>query len=583
MITRVFANQPSFKPVEFTPGMNIIWADRTKDSTKKDSRNGLGKSTLIEIIHFCLGAKVEKGKGLMFDQLKDWVFSVELSIQEKNFIVSRSVANPGKVMIKGSEGKAIDWLISSMEISSQLNFLTKEWNATLGSLFFGLPVLPESDRYSPSFRSLISFIIRKGKDSYSTPFEHHRKLLEWDKQINNAYLLGLSWENAAELQGLKDRKKGIQDLKKAAKAGIIKNFIGSLGDLEAQKVRLKAEAETEALNLRSFKVHPQYEKIQFEANELTAGIHEAMNSSMSSKQILELYENSLNSEQSPQDQEIASLYKEVGITLPDLTFRSLEEVTEFHNKIVENRKQFLSYEISALKTTIASIEEVIAKKTEQRSSLLEILNTHGALQEYTLLEKRHMETISRLNAVSSMIDNLKAFQEGLSKIKIEQEQVFQKARRDLDERDVIREKAITLFNAFSEKLYNAPGKLVIDFAEKGFTFDIDIERSGSSGINNMKIFCYDLMLASLWAAKQTTPRLLVHDSIIFDGVDERQRALALEIAAKEAETRGFQYICTLNSDYIPWGEFTEGFDVKKYIRLRLTDEKMEGCLLGVRF
>ncbi|HAJ79115.1 MAG TPA: DUF2326 domain-containing protein [Fibrobacteres bacterium] len=580
MITRVFANQPSFKPVEFTPGMNIIWADRTKDSTKKDSRNGLGKSTLIEIIHFCLGAKVEKHKGLMVDQLKDWVFSVELSIQNKNIIVSRSVDDPGKVTVKGDFS---DWPVQPKEKNGEIVFLVKDWNAILGVLLFGLPVVTDTKGYKPSFRSLISYLIRKGKDSFSIPFEHHRKMFEWDKQINNAYLLGLSWENAAELQKLKDQKKGIQNLKKAAKAGVIKNFIGTLGDLEAQKVRLKAEAEIEASNLKTFKVHPQYNKIQSEANELTAEIHEAVNSSMSSNQILELYENSLNSEQSPPDEEVASLYKEVGITLPDLTFRHLQEVTEFHLNIIENRKQYLSSEIAVLKTTIASIEETIAKKTEKRSSLLEILNTHGALQEYTLLEKRHMQTISQLNAVSSMIDNLKAFQEGLSKIKIEQEQLFQKARRDLDERDIIREKAITLFNSFSEKLYNAPGKLVIDFAEKGFTFDIDIERSGSSGIGNMKIFCYDIMLASLWVEKQTTPRLLVHDSIIFDGVDERQRALALEIASKEAETRGFQYICTLNSDYIPWGEFTEGFDIKKFIRLRLTDEKTEGCLLGVRF
>jgi uncharacterized protein YydD (DUF2326 family) len=56
MINTISANQPSFKTVEFTPGFNVIIADRTESSGVKDSRNGLGKSTLIEIIHFCLGA-----------------------------------------------------------------------------------------------------------------------------------------------------------------------------------------------------------------------------------------------------------------------------------------------------------------------------------------------------------------------------------------------------------------------------------------------------------------------------------------------------------------------------------------------
>jgi len=52
MIRSITANKESFKTITFEKGMNIILADRTKESTKKDSTNGFGKSTLIEIIHF---------------------------------------------------------------------------------------------------------------------------------------------------------------------------------------------------------------------------------------------------------------------------------------------------------------------------------------------------------------------------------------------------------------------------------------------------------------------------------------------------------------------------------------------------
>ncbi|MBF0164749.1 MAG: DUF2326 domain-containing protein, partial [Magnetococcales bacterium] len=70
---------------------------------------------------------------------------------------------------------------------------------------------------------------------------------------------------------------------------------------------------------------------------------------------------------------------------------------------------------------------------------------------------------------------------------------------------------------------------------------------------------------------------------IFDGVDERQRARALELAAQESEVHGFQYICTLNSDMTPENEFSPNFDLSPFIRLRLTDEDVKGSLLGVRF
>jgi uncharacterized protein YydD (DUF2326 family) len=99
----------------------------------------------------------------------------------------------------------------------------------------------------------------------------------------------------------------------------------------------------------------------------------------------------------------------------------------------------------------------------------------------------------------------------------------------------------------------------------------------------MKVFCYDLMLAQLWSEKPHSPGFLVHDSIIFDGVDERQRALALELADKETKKRGFQYICMLNSDMIPTNDFSPGFHFNDFVRLRLTDATEDGGLLGIRF
>ena len=58
MIIAVRSNMPSFNEIELKPGFNVVLADRTKESTKRDSRNGLGKTTLVEIIHFCLGPNI---------------------------------------------------------------------------------------------------------------------------------------------------------------------------------------------------------------------------------------------------------------------------------------------------------------------------------------------------------------------------------------------------------------------------------------------------------------------------------------------------------------------------------------------
>ena len=139
------------------------------------------------------------------------------------------------------------------------------------------------------------------------------------------------------------------------------------------------------------------------------------------------------------------------------------------------------------------------------------------------------------------------------------------------------------FNSYSKALYSVPGTLSIDVSKTGYKFNVNIERSGSHGIGNMKIFCYDLMIAKLWAKKARSQIFLVHDSIIFADVDERQKALALQLAEEESKKEGFQYICTMNSDTVPRSDFNKNFDFDKYVRKTFTDAREDGGLLGIRF
>jgi uncharacterized protein YydD (DUF2326 family) len=46
---------------------------------------------------------------------------------------------------------------------------------------------------------------------------------------------------------------------------------------------------------------------------------------------------------------------------------------------------------------------------------------------------------------------------------------------------------------------------------------------------------------------------------------------------------GFQFICTLNSDTVPWMELSPEFDLSSFVRLTLTDATEAGGLVGFRF
>lgn len=274
--------------------------------------------------------------------LKGWEFTLEIETGGKAFSVTRCVDAPNSFFIQGDTA---DWPVKPKKKKGEFAFGLRDWNSLLGYLFYNLPT-EEDAKYQPSFRSLVSYSIRRGKDAFTTPFEHHRKQVEWDKQVNNAFLLGLAWADASEFQLLKDRKKGLESLKKAAKTGVVKGFVGSLGDLEARRVRLQKKADAEAANLASFKVHPQYEEIRVQANQLTEEIHEVSNKNAMDQRMLFLYEKALTEENVPVPNAIEKLYADAGISLPGVTLRRIEEVQTFHHDIIENRRGFLAAEVS---------------------------------------------------------------------------------------------------------------------------------------------------------------------------------------------------------------------------------------------
>ena len=610
MIVAVRANQPSFTEVRFGPGFNVVMADRTKESRERDSRNGLGKTTLIEIIHFCLGSNLRKGQGLRSSNLSGWSFTLDLYVDGRELSVTRSVDRPSRIWLEGDvkshlmsePRRGVPMSVTRGNVSRSLvehvmtpgldlestgeprrGVSASDWVLMLGEWLFGLTVEDEKIKYRPTFRSLFSYLARREREGFISPFSHHLREGPWARQVNNAFLLGLAWEHASQFQELKNEERTLNSLRTAAREGLLKGMVGTLGVLEAERARLALEWNRQEKSLKDFRVHPEYSEIEREANELTSSIQELTNANYTDARRLRLYQDSLEEEDGPDAEDVVSIYNEAGIIMPNLVERKLSEVEQFHRQLLTNRRDYLQSEIQRIEHVRIRRTNTIQEYSDRRAELLEILRAYGALEEYTRLQGLLVGTWSELKDVETRIANLKRFEEGKSEVRVRRERLLQAARREFEERRQARQLAINLFNSNSQALYEAPGNLVVEIDDTGFKFDVEIMRAGSQGIENMQIFCYDLVLVQLWTTKRPGCGILIHDSTIFDGVDERQRAKALELAAEEAEARGFQYVCALNSDMVPTSDFSRGFDLDQFVRLRLTDESESGGLLGIRY
>lgn len=582
MIHSLSANKSSFHRVEFTAGLNVILADRSDTSTTKDTRNGLGKSTLIEILDFCLGGRASKGKGLIIDPLKSWEFTMEVTLAQRKVKVTRSVDEHNRVVISGDttgwpEQPDVD------DETGQRVFKIERWRTLLGLVLFGLPRSTDSLPYKPSYRSLVSYFVRRRLDAYMSPFSHYRQQKTWDIQLHTAYLLGMNWEYAARWQGLKDQEEGVKAIEKAIKTGALEATVGSVGELETQRIQLEQQKNASQSALESFKVHPQYESIQSDADRLTAEIHALTNKNIEDRRRLTRYETSIAEEKPPASLSLEKLYKEAGLVLPNAVVKSLGDARSFHAAVVTNRKEFLDSEMKRLRESIARRETDIADLTNQRAEVMEILKTHGALQEMTKLQERYVTLQGNLDRVETRLHEMKELKETKRKVKAEKSELVKTAEQDHEQRRDVWSTAVRLFNEHSQSLYKTPGKLVIDVADTGYKYSVDIERSGSEGIDKMKIFCFDLAVLQLQKDFRDGVDFLIHDTLMYDSVDARQRALALERAQHVVSGFAGQYICTMNSDMVPRDDFSDEFDFDSYVRLTLDDATPAGSLLGFRF
>ncbi|MEV6654871.1 DUF2326 domain-containing protein [Streptomyces sp. NPDC051219] len=155
---------------------------------------------------------------------------------------------------------------------------------------------------------------------------------------------------------------------------------------------------------------------------------------------------------------------------------------------------------------------------------------------------------------------------------------------DLQERRQQTNEAILLFSQYAQRLYGEGREayLAIEAGRSSLSITPRIDSDDSRGINNMVIFCFALTLAVLAHRHGRGPDFLIHDSHLYDGVDERQIAKAFALAVEVTEEERMQYIVTINTDILGVAA-QRGFDPEPYIRSpRLTDHE-DGGLFGFRF
>jgi uncharacterized protein YydD (DUF2326 family) len=587
MIHGISSDLASFKTLTFRPGLNILLADKSEGATDRQSRNGAGKTSFVELVHFLFGSNADKDSVFRSSELAPWSFEARVDIGGALVDIARSGTKPSRIRLQGDTSA---WpLQPSLDAKSgDLVFSNEQWRTLLGTVLFGLSNAEENDerlRFRPTFRSLFSYFARRqNSGGLLGPTQQSNMQQGWDQQVAVSYLLGLDARIPQEFQEVRTQEKAMAELRKAAKEGGLGRYFGTVADLRTRLAIAEARARRLAEQIASFNVVPEYGDYEREASVLTRNISAINDENTIDRELILQLRDAISSEQPPAAENLDRLYREAGVVLPGTVGRRFDEVAAFHQAVVQNRRAHLASEVEAAEGRIVERDHTREQLDDRRRQLMGILRSGGALEHYARLQEETGRAEAEAEGLRQRLATAERIESTKVELEIERARLLKALQNDLHERQDVTSEAILTFEELSNALYEKAGSLTISATPNGPTVDVRIDAQRSKGITNMQIFCFDLMLTDLATRRGIGPGFLVHDSHLFDGVDERQVAKALQLGADHAASVGYQYIVTMNSDALPRDGFRLGFDVDSFVLpTKLTDATETGGLFGLRF
>ncbi|SKC61735.1 Uncharacterized protein YydD, contains DUF2326 domain [Burkholderia sp. CF099] len=590
MIISIESSLKTFKPVTFHAGLNVVLSDRTANSTDKQTRNSAGKTSLIEIIHFLLGADCEKDSLFRLNELVEHTFKGTFRIGGELLTVARTGADPSKIFLISGGEERTDIPRKLDKASERFYVSNVNWRVFLGHTMFALPADERGtlfeEAYTPTFRSMFSYFVRRrNSGGFISPERQAEKQQRWDWQVNLSYLFGLDWQIPFEFNKIRAREKTLEELKKAVKIGALGSVIGTVAELRPQVTIAEAKANKLRESLKLFEVLDSYKSLSKRAGQIKAEMQALTRETITLNETLEHLEEALKSEQPPQRSDIQQLYAAAGIELPGIALRRFDDVSTFYESVVSNRRIHLEREISDARSRIADVEGGLTLLDKERSDILRMLEGRGALDDFLAMQRELADVEASAASLRERFKAAEALEGESTKLDIDRANLKRKLQEDHHVREKALDEAILIIAEAIAELYDdRAGRFVVEATENGPEFRISIEGDRGGGIANMEIFCFDLALLQIVTTRYGGPGFLIHDSHLFDGVDERQVAGALRLGMKISKNLQQQYIVTMNSDIFDRLPIDKSVDLSTAVLgTRLSDKTEDGGLFGFRF
>ena len=535
----------NIRNIKFHKGLNLIIDETPSDDTKATGNN-IGKTTVLKLIDFCLGAK----QSIIYSDTetkKEEYKLVKEFLQDNNVVIILTLVenlddeNSKKIVIERNflSGKKAIRLINGEYIKD------KDFEKTLLSYIF-----PNHKAEKPTFRQIISHNIRykdeninntlKTLNSFSSDAEYETLYL---------FLLGCNFDQGAKKQEI---------LAKIKQEKIYKDRLEKKQTKNAYEVALSIlENEIEELENKknSLNINPNFEQDLERLNQVKYFLNRESSKVTNLKIRRDLINDSKNEileNKSDIDlKQLRAIYEQATDKIDSLQ-KTFDDLVHYHNNMVLKKVKFITEELPDLEKQIDTVEINIKKLLEEEKSLTEKIAKSDSFSQLEEIIATINEKYRQKGEYENIISQLTEAEENLEQYNNELNVLDKKLFSDEFEENL--KKQINIFNRYfstvSNELYGERyalkyDKIINKNGQQLFKFS-SFNTNLSSGKKQGEILCFDLAY-TIFADEQniSTLHFLLNDK------KELMHDNQLIKVAEFLQDRDIQLVISILKDKLP--------------------------------
>lgn len=391
------------REIKFRKGINLI-----VDSSEGDiTGNSVGKTTVLKLIDFCLGANPKiiyedpESKKEIYKLVKDFLVDRNVSVilqftdnldgnDTRNVVIERNFLSRSKIIRK----------------INNVSYTNDEFETKLTEIFF-----PEHTNLKPTFRQIISHNIRYKDLSISNTLKTLDKYTS-DAEYETLYLflLGCEFNKGDSKQEVLQKIKQEDTFRKRlertqtksayeAALSLVENEIKILKDKKSNlNINESFEEDLEKLNQLKY-------KINLHSSDLTR-------LNIRKNLISETEKDLLSSTSNIDLQQLRLIYDQAVSNISSIQ-KTFEDMVMYHNRMVKEKANYITKELPSLLNKISQKKRTLRRLLEQEKEISSIISKSDSFEELEDLITKLNEKYRNKGEYESIIHQLDSVEANL--------------------------------------------------------------------------------------------------------------------------------------------------------------------------